>query len=67
MRSWLVLFFEAVDETMYSGRLLAVEEWIRYARAQETASTSSLLGRRNGASCSTWTTCHGPHRRAIRH
>ena len=29
------LVLEAVDETMYSGRLLAVEEWIRYARAKK--------------------------------
>jgi ATP/maltotriose-dependent transcriptional regulator MalT len=29
------LVLEAVDETMYSGRLLAVEEWLRYARAKK--------------------------------
>jgi DNA-binding CsgD family transcriptional regulator/tetratricopeptide (TPR) repeat protein len=29
------LVLEAVDETMYSGRLVAVDEWLRYARAKE--------------------------------
>jgi len=29
------LVLEAVDETMYSGRLIAVDEWLRYARAKK--------------------------------
>jgi DNA-binding CsgD family transcriptional regulator/tetratricopeptide (TPR) repeat protein len=31
------LVLEAVDETMYSGRLLAVDEWLRYARGKKLA------------------------------
>ena len=28
------LVLEAVDDMVYSGRLVAVEEWVRYARAR---------------------------------